>query len=131
MSSKEIELMMSNVTTQPVDLIHQVTAYPGSTWESPYKVAKSIIDQTNNFRKYTHYLANTLFLKVEPQTSDYDKLLKRSISLKKLVFECTCYPAPCHLDALRIQLTKDLETLGFTVKSNQVNVFGRHQQDEE
>ena len=131
MASKTIELLMSNIAKDPVDLVHQVTAYPGSVWASPYKQAKSILDQTNNYRKYSHYLANALFLKADPQSQAYDRLLQRAIDLKKLVFECTCYPGPCHLDALRIQLTKDLEAMGYTIKSNQVNVFGRHHPDED
>ncbi len=131
MSKEVIELLMSNVSKDPVDLIHQVTCYPGSAWENPFRPAKSIVDQNNNYRKYTHYLANALFLKVEPQTSAYNKLLVRAENIKKLVFECTCFPGPCHLDALRIMLTKELTEKGFNVVSNQVDEFRRHQEDED
>lgn len=131
MALKTIELLMSNISTEPVDLIHQVTAYTGSVWENPFKPAKSIIDQTNNYKRYSHYLANALYLKAAPHDLAYNKLLTRAIDLKKLVFECTCFPGPCHLDALRIQLTKDLKGLGFEVTSNQVDEFHRHQQDED
>lgn len=125
MEFQPIELIMSNVAHEPVDLVHQVISVQGSIWENPYNPARSIVDQSNNYRKYSHYLANLLFLKVEPQTEEYNKLLKRAKELKKLVFECTCYPAPCHLDALRIRLTRDLEALGYNIVTNGTTAFGR------
>lgn len=130
MDSNTIELMMSNVTNTPIDLVHQVTCFPGTVWECPYNPAKSIVDQTNNYRKYSHYLSNLFFLKSPTHISAYEKLFVKAINDKKVVFECTCFPGPCHLDALRIKLTKDLEAKGFTVKSNQVNSFSRNKEED-
>lgn len=126
-----IYLHMSNVEEKPVDLIHQVTSYPGTVWENPYGATKSLIDRTNNYKKYTHFLSNCIFLKAEPQTTAYKELLEKAIRLKKLVFECTCFPEPCHLDALRLMLTKDLRGLGFNVESNQVENLVRNKKEED
>ena len=122
---------MSNISKDPVDLVHQVTAYSGDIWENPFKPAKSIIDQTNNYKRYSHFLANALYLDIDPLQKAYQKLLNRAIETGKLVFECTCFPGPCHLDALRIRLTADLKAKGFEIFSNQVDEFNRNQQDED
>lgn len=114
----EIQLMMSNITHEGVDLVHQVSSFPNTVWANPYNNTRSFTDQVNNYKKYTNFLSNMLFLKVEPYVSEYDKLLERAIHDKKLVFECTCFPHPCHLDAIRERLTKDLQEKGFTVTTN-------------
>ncbi len=119
MTSKVIELRMSDVSTEPVDLLHQVISLPGTVWENPFNPAKSTVDQINNYKKYKHRLANFLFLESEPHTSEYKKLLARAIEKKKLVFECTCFPGPCHLDAVREELTRDLVGMGFNIVTNQ------------
>lgn len=130
MSSKVIELRMSNVSVEPFDLVHQVTALPGNTWACPYGSAKTVLEQTKNYRKYKNYLANMLFLKDEETVKEYNILLERAQRDGKLVFECTCSTI-CHLDAVRERLTEDLEKLGFTVTTNREPYERRNTSEEE
>lgn len=129
MSSKVIELRMSNVSVTPFDLVHQVSALPGSFWTSPYGNGKTVLEQSKNYRKYQNYFTNLLFLEDPDTTREYKLLLERAQRDHKLVFECTCSTI-CHLDAVRERLTEDLQKLGFTVTTNRVP-YERHDSSEE
>jgi hypothetical protein len=129
MSSKVIELRMSNVNVEPFDLVHQVSSLPGSVWASPNGQPKTVLEQSKNYRKYKHYFNNLLFLKDPALSNAYQELLERAQRDGKLVFECTCNTV-CHLDAVRERLTEDLQKLGFTVTTNRVP-YERHDSSEE
>lgn len=130
MSSKVVELRMSNINVEPFDLVHQVTAIPGSAWESPYGSSKTLLEQSKNYRKYKNYLSNFLFLKDEKLLNEYNKLLERAERDGLLVFECTCTTI-CHLDAVRERLTEDLQNKGFTVTTNREPFDRSDSSDEE
>lgn len=129
MSSKVIELRMSNVSVEPFDLVHQVSALPGSFWTCPYGSPKTVLEQSKNYRKYKHYFSNLLFLEDEATIKEYQLLLERAQRDGKLVFECTCSTI-CHLDAIREKLTEDLQALGFTITTNRVP-YERHDSSDE
>jgi len=114
----EINLMMKNLQHDPPDLVHQVTSFKGDVWQCPYEEPNSLTARINIYKKYRNLLPNLLFLKVEPQTSAFDELVKRAIRDKLIVFECNCFPEPCHLDILRLELTKVLQSKGFKVNTN-------------
>jgi hypothetical protein len=117
--AKELEIKMSNIENEAVDLLHQVVSFKGTTWENPFPRSKSYTEHYFNYKKYKNFLANSLFLEIEPMASEYKELKKNLIEKGKLTLECTCYPNPCHMDAIRERLTQDLEALGFTIKTNQ------------
>ena len=129
MSSKVIELRMSNVSVEPFDLVHQVSGLPGSTWVCPYGSAKTVLEQAKNYRRYKNYFTNLIFLEDVEMVKEYQQLLDRAQRDNNLVFECTCSNI-CHLDAVREKLTEDLEKLGFTVTTNRVP-YERHDSSEE
>ena len=117
--SKELEIKMSNIENEAVDLLHQVVSFKGTTWENPFPRSKSYTEHYFSYKKYKNFLSNCLHLEVEPIATEYKNLKERLIKDGKITLECTCCPNPCHLEALRERLTQDLESLGFTIKSNQ------------
>lgn len=117
--SKGLEIKMSNIENEAVDLLHQVVSFKGTTWENPFPRSKSYTEHYFSYKKYKNFLSNCLHLGVEPIATEYKDLKERLIKDGKITFECTCFPNPCHLDAVRERLTIDLENLGFTIKSNQ------------
>lgn len=117
--TKELEIIMSNIEDNNVDLLHQVVSLKGTVWENQFPRPKSYTEHYFTYKKYKNFLSNNLLLGIEPLTSEYQKLKERLIKDGKITMECTCFPNPCHLDAVRERLTIDLENLGFTIKSNQ------------
>ncbi len=115
---KTTKLLMSNTNETSIDLLHQVTSFQDDVWRNPYNQAKSYTDYYHNYRKYKNFLSNALFLEMEPYKKAYQDLLEKAIKDKQIVFECTCYPNPCHMDAIRERLTRDLQEKGFIIETN-------------
>ena len=131
MQDKEIELNMSNISHTPIDLLHRVTSAKSTVWANPFNSGKYLSDQLSSYRKYKNYFSNMLYMEIEPYKQSYKELLDRAIKDKKLVFECTCFPGPCHMDVIRERLTKDLEEKGFKIKSNHVPFVYHNKQEDE
>jgi hypothetical protein len=141
---KTVHLNMVNVLNTPTDVLHRVTSTEDSIWKSPYHYGKTPSEQNKAYIKYSHFLSNMLFLEEDlantnPGTPEdqlrfktaYKALLERAKQDGLLVFECTCYPGLCHLDALRETLTTALENDGYKVISNQDPITISAQPDEE
>ena len=113
-----IFLNMVNLDETQTDAINRVNAELDPTWANPYNKAKSFTEQVSNYRKYKFYLPNNLFIENDVYVEGINSIVERAKETGKIVFECTCFPGPCHLDVVREIVTERLEAEGYKVHTN-------------
>ena len=114
--SKELEIKMSNIENEAVDLLHQVVSFKGTTWENPFPRSKSYTEHYFSYKKYKNFLSNCLHLEVEPIATEYKNLKEKLNS---------------HTEIMINKLSRYMESSGKTYQNHYVTILKWYEEDKD